>query len=164
MPSDNPSKGKFEENICSYRYSFKSSALHPASSYWIPSFKKLLLSLLYFCTVILWCCVLIVWAWLYQRLLWNVTIICMSEETRRTQRRTPLGGREEGSECVSDAVCWQGAHCHRLVKFHLDKKSTFHKISEINISHLSVCHGSFISMHVPFNVCQVKIVEVEMIS
>lgn len=92
MPSDNPSKGKFEENICSYRYSFKSSALHPASSYWIPSFKKLLLSLLYFCTVILWCCVLIVWAWLYQRLLWNVTIICMSEETRRTQRRTPLGG------------------------------------------------------------------------
>ena len=159
MPSDNPSKGKFEENICSYRYSFKC----PPSS--IPCFKKLLLSLLYFCTVILWCCVLIVWAWLYQRLLWNVTIICMSEETRRgPSAALRWGGREEGSECVSDAVCWQGAHCHRLVKFHLDKKSTFHKISEINISHLSVCHGSFISMHVPFNVCQVKIVEVEMIS
>ena len=85
----NPPKRKFEENICSYRFRFK---IQVSCILLLNPEVQNILSLLHFCIVLLWCCVLIVRAWLYQRLLWNVTIICMSEETRRTQRSTPLGG------------------------------------------------------------------------
>lgn len=55
MPSDNPSKGKFEENICSYRYSFKC----PPSSILLlnPKFQKIafITSLFLYCDSVVLC-------------------------------------------------------------------------------------------------------------